>query len=201
MPSQLKRKTRTGRSSQTLKDAGELLAKNQKEQFNKLAPQVLAKYQEVVANWSTKTKPKFTKRTQTQQGKRFSSLGFFVEGTKHQTDIWEQLDSEGRAGGTRITPKNIFEIVQGPHGQYRRKAKLRYQKNYASKTGVGPTSGGSGTRSGDWIARDWVYQGAVEARKFTQHIDETFFREAFLNAARRAYRKTGAQVTGNKNFG
>lgn len=193
MPTQFKLTTRRG-----FRLPEEIIRKEMEKELAIVADQTLEEFRKVVANWSSTTKPKFQRRLLTRQAAKMT-LGIELQGDQHQKDTWKQLDTEGREGGTVVVAPNItqFEDVKGRHGTYQTRKLMRFRKNYASKTRPVAQYGGSGRRSGAWQRRSVIIQGAVEPRLFSKTIMDTFFRPEFRKAARRAYRRVRARISGS----
>jgi len=178
---------RSGFGLSTRKDIGlvkrpikvqEAIKAEQRKEFNELAPKIIAAYNERVSNWSDKTKPGFSKMVRDAGDGKKMSLFIFTTGDDHQKKTFAMLDSKGRKSGRIYSPKR----------------KMKFKKNYFSKTAPVDVYGRRVRRSGQMQYRWFVDHPGIEPRGFSESILKEFNKD-FKNAARRGFRAGMQRVT------
>ena len=163
-----------------------------KAEHEKMAQETLKEFNEVVENWSGKTRPIFYKRVFSANVKR-SGFGVYVRGDEHQKKTWEMIDKKGRkrkliyAGSGGVAGEQ--ETIQGKHGSYQTAKLMRFQRGYDPKTAPIAQYGGPGERFGGWARRKIVNLGAIKPRLFTQTIMNDFVKKEFLRRSKNAYQR------------
>lgn len=181
--------SRRGLNVKAYKDA---IREELRKEHEKMAQETLKEFNEVVGNWSSKTKPTFYKRVFSANVKR-SGFGIYSTGDEHQKKTWEMIDKEGRkrkliyAGSGGVAGEKV--TVQGKHGPYQTAKLMHFQANYDAKTMPIAQYGGPGERSGAWKRKKVVNLGAIEPRKFTETIMNDFVKKEFLRRSKNAYQR------------
>ena len=198
-----KMRLKTGRGFNS-EFAGKVMTAEIVKSIREWAPEVTEQFDKFVADWSDTSRPEFIASPIKLQNNRGVSFGVRAKGSKTQKDRWKMMDSEGRKGGTKIfggyakepmSPRN----VQGKFGQYQTRKYLRFRHDYNAKTLEGAKYGqGDGSRSGRWVRKYVVTQGAIKPRNFSQEYMPKF-KKNFLKASRRGYRRAfNKMMAGNK---
>ena len=181
--------TRRGLNSKLYAEA---IRKELQVEHEKMAQETLAEFNEVVSNWSAKTKPIFYKRVFKSNIRR-SGFGVYVRGDEHQKKTWEMIDSAGRkrkliyAGSGGVASEQ--ETIKGKHGPYQTGKLMRFRTGYDAKTTPIAQFGGPGERFGPWRRAKIVNLGAIEPRKFTETIMNDFVQKEFLRRSKNAYQR------------
>lgn len=180
------------------KFAGEEMTRSVEAALVEFSPKVVEQFNKFVADWSDASRPTFAARPRRRPNGAGLTYGVQPVGTKIQKERWRMVDVKGRKGGKTITAKSPanLETVKGKYGSYKTLGYLRFRETYHPKTSSGAGYGNpqGGQRSGKYVRRYWVRQGAVEPRGFSKEYLPKF-KKGFRKAVRRGYRRAFNKLT------
>lgn len=153
-------------------DVQQAIKDEQRKEYNELAPRIIAAYEVRVGNWSDETKPTFVKVVRDGGKNKKMSLFIQARGTDHQKLTFAMIDSKGRKSGRIFSPKR----------------RMKFKKNYFSKTAATDIYGRRVRRSGATTLAWFVDHPGIEPRGFSEAILEEFH-DDFFRAAKRGMKK------------